>query len=1003
MKSVVAILFFLAVTASGSGVRAQCTTTISSFPYSENFEADNGNWASGGAASSWQWGIISKPVITAAGSGQRAWTTGRITGGSYNDGEDSWLRSPCFNFSGLVNPMISFKIFWETERQFDGASIEYSTNGGTTWSLLGSQNSNTNCDGENWFNFSPVRYLGNEPGWSGNVQPSTGPCVGGGGSGAWLTAKHKLSFLAGRTSVRFRFRFGAGTSCNQYDGLAIDDVRIEEVPPNPASFTYQCAGGNSVNFTTVNKVCQTGVTWNFDDPSSGTNNSSTSFTPTHVFSAPGTYNVSMTATFRNAPTATSTQTVVIAAATTSVSSPILCNGGTGSASVVVVPGGTYNYSWNSTPPQTSSTLTNVRAGTYTVTISGTGACISEAEVTLTEPPALTLSLTPVAATCAAGTGSIVANVTGGTGPYTYTWSDGSTGSSINNKAPGTYTLNLRDANGCTATSTATIAAPVNNIQVVPSITDAFCGINNGAISVSVSGGTSPYTYLWSNGGTTPSITGLAPGNYSLTVRDAAGCSFTSSTFTVSNNDPAITITPDVLPAQCSANNGSITLIVSGGTAPYSYLWSNGETNDEIVNIAPGNYSVTVTDGNGCSASSGTITVGSVSSSLAITPQTTPAQCSSNSGSISVIVTGGTAPYSYLWSNGATTAGINNLAPGSYQVSVTDANGCSGNSGNVSVGTANSTITVTPQITPSQCGNNNGAINVNAAGGTAPYVYTWSNGATTAALNNLSAGNYSLTVTDANGCTSGPLDFVVTDVTANILIQPQIQPAKCLENNGSIMLTISGGTAPYSFLWNTGASTQNLSLLPTGNYSVDVTDANGCTKTVSNITVTRSNNSLNVNLGQDRNYCPGMSVTLSPGNGFSSYLWQNGSTSSSLNVTQPGTYTVTVTDAAGCRGTDSVIIYSNCSDLYFPSAFTPNGDGLNEAFGALGDFTGLRDYTLVVYGRWGQEIFRTSDPSKKWDGTYKGKMQGMTSYVFTATYTIGNRLTEVVKGTIILIR
>lgn len=927
MKKLVASLCILLFSSTGRLAMAQCTVAINSFPYAEDFESGNGNWSSGGTASSWRWGIINKPVITAAASGQNGWTTGGLTGAAYNDGEDSWLRSPCFDFSGLTNPMISFKIFWETERQYDGASIEYSTNGGTTWSLLGSQNSNTNCDGENWFNYSPVRYLGNEPGWSGNIQPSSGSCVGGGGSGAWLTAKHKLSFLAGRNNVRFRFRFGAGTSCNQYDGFAIDDFRIDETPTSPTEYTSQCSGF-AISFFTVNRVCQTGISWNFGDPASGTANTSNSFTPQHIFSGPGSYTVTMTVTFSGAPTATTTIPVKIIEPTIAITSPVLCNGdANASATVTVNPPGSYSYFWSSDPSQNTPSVTNLSSGSYQVTVTGADVCQAAASINITEPSTINIALTPINANCSSGTGSISSSVSGGVLPYTYTWSDGSTGTSINNKLPGGYTLTLRDANGCMATSTATIAAPVNNIQVTPTITNSSCGNNNGSISISASGGTAPYTYLWSSGQTTSNINNLASGNYSVTIQDAAGCSFTSTPFPVTNVNATISITPSVVAAQCGSSTGSIAISTSGGTAPYSYAWNTGATSPSINNLNPGSYNLTVTDVNGCTATSGNVVVGNNNPTIAINLAVNPAVCTSNNGSISISPSGGTAPYSFLWNTGATSPSITNLSPGNYSVTVTDSNGCSESSGNISVSNANSTITITPQI----------------------------------------------------------------------------MPAKCIGDNGAITLTLSGGTAPYSFLWSNGEVTQNLNSLATGSYSVDVTDANGCTASIPNIVVNRSNNSLNINLGADRNYCPGMSVNLSPGNGFSSYLWQSGETSPSINVTEAGTYSVIVTDASGCRGTDSVFIYSNCNNLYFPSAFTPNGDGLNETFGALGDFTGLRDYHLVVYGRWGQEVFRTTDPSQKWDGTYKGKIQGMHSYTWVASYTIGNRLTEVVKGSVILIR
>jgi hypothetical protein len=169
-------------------IEADCTNPITNFPYRETFETGAGGWTAGGTASDWTRGTPAKAVISAAGEGNNSWITGGLSNSSYNNGENSFLESPCFNFSSLVYPRISFRIFWESERRFDGASLEYSTNGGAVWYLLGTVNSNANCEGENWYNTPGITYLGLSEGWSGNIQANSGSCLGGNGSEQVLLA-----------------------------------------------------------------------------------------------------------------------------------------------------------------------------------------------------------------------------------------------------------------------------------------------------------------------------------------------------------------------------------------------------------------------------------------------------------------------------------------------------------------------------------------------------------------------------------------------------------------------------------------------------------------------------------------------------------------------------------------------------------------------------------------------------------------------------------------------
>ncbi len=350
--AVLSICFIFFIESANS----QCSSPINSFPYNEGFETSNGGWFTGGVGSDWSWGTPSKPVISGAGGGSRCWVIGGLTGSSYTNSEASWLQSPCFDFSSLQYPYITFKVFWEMEQRFDGASLQYSLNNGVSWSSLGSFNEAVNCLNAYWYNYTPITYLAplssSQNGWSGNIQTTSGSCQGGNGSNGWVTAKHIMPSLAGQPSVIFRFIFGAGSICNSYDGFAIDDIVIAEAPPNSAAFTYNCISNTTVDFTNTSILCPTGFAWDFGDPSSGTNNTSSLKDPSHSFSAPGTYIVSLTVNGPGNAPSTVTKSLTILGLTTSVitSADCITNDG-GSAMINVVGGsGALTFLWNTNPP-----------------------------------------------------------------------------------------------------------------------------------------------------------------------------------------------------------------------------------------------------------------------------------------------------------------------------------------------------------------------------------------------------------------------------------------------------------------------------------------------------------------------------------------------------------------------------------------------------------------------------------------------------------------------------
>ncbi|MEI7801882.1 MAG: fibronectin type III domain-containing protein, partial [Bacteroidota bacterium] len=353
----------------------------------------------------------------------------------------------------------------------------------------------------------------------------------------------------------------------------------------------------------------------------------------------------------------------------------------------------------------------------------------------------------------------------------------------------------------------------------------------------------------------------------------------------------------------NGNDGSANLTVTGGIIPYTYSWSNGETTEDISNLAAGTYTVTVYDAAQCSGLN--YVVITQPASIVITHTVTDASCNNANGGIDVTVTGGTAPYSYDWVNGATTQDLTGIASGDYTLIVTDANGC----------TATSTIYVsgTPAISLSEthsnatCGQENANVFLTVTGGTAPFEFLWSNGATDQNLAGVASGTYLVTVTDINGCPAVlQVDVDCTPPLCNMQLTYDHSNNECFgECDGTIDLTVIGGTMPFSYNWSNGGSGIHLINLCAGDYSVTVTDVNGCFA-VANINITQHDpivivmDTSNSNCEHLCHCCTGAIIAFpSGGVGPYNYVWSNTATGSIAAGLCPGQYFVTVTDASGC--------------------------------------------------------------------------------------------------------
>ena len=390
---------------------------------------------------------------------------------------------------------------------------------------------------------------------------------------------------------------------------------------------------------------------------------------------------SYTVTITDANGCSTTRSVVVAnncapcaISSTASSNNASCNGLCNGSTTVTPSGGTAPYSYVWGDGANTGTRSGLCAGVYDVTVIDASACSATQSITITEPTALGASATASSTPCVANSGTTTATATGGTSPYSFVWSNGSSTATNSGLAAGAYSVTVTDANGCSTTANATVNTIPTAATASATGTNPNCATaTDGAASLSLSGGTAPFSFLWNNGATTQNISAIGAGNYSVTVTDANGC---ISTATATLTDPtAITVTATGSNPNCpTATDGAINLSFTGGTAPFSFLWSNGATTQNISAIAAGSYSVTITDANACASTTST-TLNDPTTLVANGVGTNPTSSSSNDGSIDLTATGGTAPYTYVWSNGATTEDLNGLAVGTYTVTITDNNGC----------------------------------------------------------------------------------------------------------------------------------------------------------------------------------------------------------------------------------------------------------------------------------------------------------------------------------------
>ncbi len=544
------------------------------------------------------------------------------------------------------------------------------------------------------------------------------------------------------------------TAANGCTSTALTNVALDQTAPGASlavSGNLNCnnAAVNLVATSTANPNVLEHV-WTLPDASTVNSGADAFLSVTQA----GLYSLVVTNT-TNGCTSTASSTVTqyaaVAANIDGVQN-VTCNGAANGGVVASGTGGNGNYTYNWSNGGFTPGISNLDAGTYTVTISDTDGCSSTASATVSQPEQLlaNASATPQSSN-GASDGTATANASGGSPNYAYEWNNGEQTASITGLLPGSYTVTVTDANFCTAIQTVTVNAYNCTIQTEYDVTNVSCfGANNGSATILINGGTQPFSYDWSTGDSTSSVSNLGPGQYSVSILDAANCP-AELTFTVFEPTPLNANATATGTSGPNVNDGTATASPTGGFSPYNFSWSNGESTAFIDSLPSGDYTVTITDANDCSVVQ-TVTVILGNCGLSTTILLTSPNCYGEStGSATIVLTGGNEPFSYEWSNSGTDATISELPAGEYFVTVTDVNNCEIIASAVITDPAPIIITsVSSETTPCPAAPE-GSATVVAEGGTGDLTIEWPDGQVDFTAVNLPAGVYQATVTDANGC------------------------------------------------------------------------------------------------------------------------------------------------------------------------------------------------------------------------------------------------------------
>jgi hypothetical protein len=650
--------------------------------------------------------------------------------------------------------------------------------------------------------------------------------------------------------------------------------------------------------------------------------------------------------------------------------------------------GTIQYSLNGTTFQGTGTFTGLTASGYTVTARDANSCIRTTSATVGTAPAVGGTITQTAFINCNGqnTGALSVSGSGGTGPYNYTWSTTTTGSAVSNLGAGLYDVTINDSKGCSASRSFTVNQPgVLNASLTKSDYHGYgvscAGSTNGFVNVIVNGGTTPYSYSWTNGVLIKDISGLSAGIYSLTVEDNKGCIATGSVMLVSPTGVTLGVSKsDVL---CNGGNtGSVSLSGGGGSGSYEYALNGGawQSSGVFSGLTSLSYTVSTRDNNGC-VSNGSVTIGQPQAVSVTVQDIVNTTCGNTNGSAGVSVSGGTGSYTYSWRNSAlqpigTTPSVSGLSSGSYTIEVKDQHLCLG-SGTAVISASNGAQFDVTGIVGTRCWNSSdGSASVSNLSGVGPYTVSWPDGSHSTSISNLLAGgSNTVSVEDGNHCTTHKA-FTVPSPSPIVINETITAPTCSGTSTASIAVIIGGGSGGYTYYWNngTGSTTQNtLNTIPAGSYIIKVTDANIC-ESRETIEITDLAPVTVAVVSENSPGCANSSdgiitVAGQGGNGGYTYEWTGGSTAAQLSGVGAGLYRVTTRDVKGCEGKLDI-------ELVAPGLVT--GSAQVEAPQCNGDNNGI--ITITGAGGVGTFTFTINGGAQWQSGSFTGLGAG--------NYTIG---------------
>jgi hypothetical protein len=469
----------------------------------------------------------------------------------------------------------------------------------------------------------------------------------------------------------------------------------------------------------------------------------------------GTYTVNVTDTngCTALPAVKSVTEPAVALSTTASATNVLCNNACDGTANAVVAGGTSPYSYNWTPVGSSmQSISGLCPGTYSFTTTDSKGCTAKSSVNITQPAVLTTTLTKTDANCngtCTGAASVISG--GGSSPYTYLWLPlAQTTPNASFLCAGTHTVLVADKNNCVKSDTITIGEPLG-VPITVTVTPTSCGTQSGTAAASISGpgAVPPFSYLWTTGSTATSINGLDAGIYRANCTDGNGCFGFADALVTSSNGPVITTNSTTNISCYGLSNGAIDISVTGGTAPYTFAWSNGQTTEDALGLSYGPYEVKVTDATGCLVVK-TLSV-SQPALLTLNSSVINSGCAATNGSATVVVNGGTSPYSYAWNPGGSAATASGLGAGVYKVTITDSKGCI-DSAMIAVQDSGGPVVFVDTVVAASCGSSGYVLLVpldsNAIAG-----YNWTTGSTSQNLTGVAPGNYGVVITDTSGCKS----------------------------------------------------------------------------------------------------------------------------------------------------------------------------------------------------------------------------------------------------------